>query len=257
MSSPYREYAPHPALAPYVQCYWSIVPSPYLLTNRILPDGCLDILVSVSASACEIKIIGTMQSAQVHSVNHFQTYVGVRFKPGGAFPFLRLPLHELTDRELDIHDLWNIPCLPEQVYEADSPAARIARLEAILLRRIPQTLDPLLSNALHRIRTSRGMVSVKELVSTVALSERQLERRFRDQTGLTPKAFARLTRFRTAAMTLQQSPLQPLDDLAQNGGYYDQAHFIHDFKAFAGLTPTEFLAERQDVGFLQYLLRLP
>src|SRR5262249_16958929 len=132
-----------------------------------------------------------------------------------AFPFLRLPLHELTDGELDLRHLWNDPCLLEQVYEAGSIPARLAHLEAILLRRCPSAPDALLANALHVIRASRGGVSISELVSQVALSERQLERRFRDQTGLSPKLFTRLTRFRSAVLMLQRQPFSPLDDLAQ------------------------------------------
>lgn len=255
--SPYHEYAPHPALAPYVQCYWSIAASPFPLLNRVLPDGCLDILVSLTPAACDLKIIGAMENAEVHPVSSVQTYIGVRFKPGGAFPFLRLPLHELTGIDLDLHHLWDIQCLPEQLYESSSPRARITQLEALLLSRCPTSIDSLLANALHEIRTSTGAVSVKALAERFALSERQLERRFRDQTGLTPKAFTRLTRFRAAAINLQQNPLLPLDNLALNSGYYDQAHFIHDFKAFSGITPTGFTAEQQDVGFLQYPLRLP
>ncbi len=252
---------PHAALAPYVQCYWSIAPSARPFTNRVLPDGCLDILIAVDAAGCAAKVVGTMQRAEVHAMSGLETFIGVRFKPGGAFPFLRLPLDEVTNGELALANLWGKQdaYLAQQVYEAGSISERITRLEATLLRRyaLLPPVDTLISNALHLLRTHKGGVSVQEMVARLALSERQLERRFRQQTGLSPKLFARVTRFRAAVMALQRAPLLPLDDQAQEMGFYDQAHFIHDFKAFSGVTPTNYMAEWSNGGFLQYPARLP
>src|SRR6185295_11969728 len=97
----------------------------------------------------------------------------------------------------------------------------------------------------------QGDISVTALRTDLSLSERQLERTFRQQTGLTPRQFARLTRFRQVVQLLHQ-PALTLTDVAYQAGYYDQAHFIHDFKAFAGLTPRDYRREQQDVGFLQF-----
>ncbi|MBI1281916.1 MAG: hypothetical protein GC179_27575 [Anaerolineaceae bacterium] len=76
---PYREYHPHPALAPYVACYWSIT-SPKPLINRVLPDGCTDIVVSDT-----LQVVGTMRRAILVPVESQSVTVGIRFKPlGGA-----------------------------------------------------------------------------------------------------------------------------------------------------------------------------
>ncbi|MFN8375083.1 MAG: helix-turn-helix domain-containing protein [Anaerolineae bacterium] len=257
----YQEYVPHPALAAYVQCYWSIAQSAQPLTNHVLPDGCIDVMFSVTAGACFADVVGTMLSAASVPLEPATTFLGVRFKPGGALPFLRVSAQTLTDGVLRLDDVWPSVTrdLSEQIHDAPTLAAKVARLEAELLRRVLAipAVDVLTLNTIHYIRAARGRVSVRELSTHAALSERQLERRFREHTGLSPKLFARLIRFRSAAMLLQQQPQLAVQDLVFASGFYDQAHFIHDFKAFAGVTPSEYQAQQRDVGFLQYRLRLP
>jgi len=257
----YQEYAPHPALTEYVQCYWSIAQSAQPPMNHVLPDGCIDVMFTVTAADCFAEVVGTMSSAVSVPIEPATTFLGVRFKPGGALPFLRVSAQTLTDGLLRLDDVWQgiSRHLTEQIYDAPTLAAKVARLEAELLRRVLSipAVDVLTLDTLHYIRTARGSVTVRELSTHAALSERQLERRFREHTGLSPKLFARLIRFRSAAILLQQQPALPLQDLVFASGFYDQAHFIHDFKAFTGVTPTEYQAQQRDVGFLQYRLRLP
>lgn len=257
----YREYSPHPALAPYVQCYWSIVSSSHALINHVLPDGCVDVIFTMTADECVAEVVGTMQAAIHVPVDVLTTAIGVRFKPAGALPFLRLPMHELTDSTLHLNELWGTAGdhLAEYIHTAPTIAAKITQLENALLQQVicVPDLDVLTLDALHTIRHAKGHISVRSLTTHLALSERQLERRFSQQTGLSPKMFARMIRFRTAAMLLQQQPTRPLQDLVHEIGFYDQAHFIHDFKAFSGLTPTEYLAQQHNVGFLQYVVHLP
>jgi transcriptional regulator GlxA family with amidase domain len=125
-------------------------------------------------------------------------------------------------------------------------------LEAFLLRRLDQSpsLDQTVQSAIAAVRRAQGDISVTALRTDLSLSERQLERTFRQQTGLTPRQFTRLIRFRQVVHLLHQ-PTLSLTDVAYQAGYYDQAHFIHDFRAFAGLTPRDYRREQQDVGFLQ------
>lgn len=260
MSPLYQEYAPHPALADYVQCYWSVAASSTPIINHVLPDGCVDVMFAITDSNCVGEVVGTMSSSIHVEVDTSTTSIGVRFKPGGALPFLRLPMHELTDGFLRLNDLWGVigDHLTARIYEAPTIPAKITQLENALLQQVwcAPSMDTLTLNALHSIRRMNGRITVRELTSQVALSERQLERRFSQHTGLSPKMFARMIRFRTAAMMLQQQPQLPLQDLVFASGFYDQAHFIHDFKAFAGLTPTEYQAQQSDVGFLQYTVHL-
>lgn len=246
---PYREYRPHPALAPYVACYWSIT-SPTPLINRVLPDGCTDIVVSDT-----LQVVGTMRQAILVPVDSQSITVGIRFKPGGGAAFFRLPLHELTDDTLDLDLLWGHCAheLAEQVHQASTASAKIAHLESFLLCRLDllPSFNSTLQSAVAAVRQVHGDITITDLRTRLALSERQLERDFLQYTGLTPRQFVRLTRFRHVVSLLHQ-PALPLTDVAYRAGYYDQAHFIHDFKAFASITPREYRREQGDVGFLQF-----
>ena len=249
MISPYREFQPHPALAPYVACYWGIT-SPLPLVNRVLPDGCTDIVVSDT-----LEVIGTMRQAVCVPVDAGSITIGVRFKPGGGAAFFRLPLHELTDSSLELRALWGRSAgeLADQQAGAITLHDKIARLEACLLSRLDRlpALDTTLQTALTAVQDTRGAISITDLRTSLALSERQLERIFHHHTGLSPRQFVRLTRFRHGLALLRQ-PARSLTNVAHHAGYYDQAHFIHDFKALAGITPRDYRREQQDVGFLQF-----
>ncbi|MCA0457867.1 MAG: helix-turn-helix domain-containing protein [Chloroflexi bacterium] len=246
---PYREFPPHPALAPYVACYWSIT-SPLPLINRILPDGCTDIVVTP-----ELKFVGAMRSAFVSQIIPDSLTVGIRFKPGGSSAFFRLPLNELTDNEVTLDNLWGrfAHDLTDQLAAARTAREKIAHLEAALLCRLDQlpTLNPTLQQAVSTVRQANGDITITDLRTRLALSERQLERGFHQWVGLSPRQFARVTRFRQVVDLLHQ-PALSLTQIAYRAGYYDQAHFIHDFKSLAGLTPRDYRREQQDVGFLQF-----
>ncbi|MEZ4669801.1 MAG: helix-turn-helix domain-containing protein [Anaerolineae bacterium] len=254
--APYVEIPPHPALTPYVQCFWRIAFANGVLVNRILPDGCTDIVFQFDRSTGSAEIIGTMQQAAVLPLECSSTFIGVRFKPGGAAPFLRLPLHELTNSTLELELLWGHQGrgLLEKLTNLPSLESKLNVLQAALLDRLrllPEHDLPLL-DALDNIYEWRGQINVAALVSSTGWSERHLERRFHQHVGLSPKAFIRVIRFRSAARLLQTVSPKPLAAVAYASGYTDQAHFIHDFKRFAGVTPGSFVAEQQRVGFLQY-----
>ena len=143
--------------------------------------------------------------------------------------------------------------LTARLAEATSAHQKIALVEAFLLRRLDAlpALDSTVQTAIAAVHKARGDISVTALRTDLSLSERQLERTFRQHTGLTPRQFVRLVRFRQVVHLLHQ-PALLLTDVAYRAGYYDQAHFVHDFKALAGLTPGDYRREQQDVGFLQF-----
>lgn len=143
--------------------------------------------------------------------------------------------------------------MAEQIVTASTASAKIAQLEAFLLHRLDRLapFNPTLQTAVDAVRQAHGDITVTALRTHLSLSERQLERSFLHYTGLTPRQFVRLTRFRQVVQLLHQPEIS-LTDVAYRAGYYDQAHFIHDFKALADLTPREYRREQGDVGFLQF-----
>ncbi|RYZ36515.1 MAG: AraC family transcriptional regulator, partial [Myxococcaceae bacterium] len=130
----YVEVLPCAALAPYVRCYWGMETSgPLGAPHRVMPDGCLDILVDLSGGV-RPSVVGAMRTAAVVPLVSPTSIVAVRFRPGGAQPFLRLPLQELTDAQVALGDLWPRVAREgwERLGEVRGMAARFALLERLL-----------------------------------------------------------------------------------------------------------------------------
>jgi methylphosphotriester-DNA--protein-cysteine methyltransferase len=131
----------------------------------------------------------------------------------------------------------------EQICEATTDLEKINVVEQFLISRMRTTVtDTLVLAALTLIHKSKGNIRIKDLMKQLHISQSPLEKRFRSQVGATPKKFASIVRFKH---TLHQySPQNSLTDLGYEGGFYDQAHFIKEFKNFTGETPESFFAQK-------------
>jgi AraC-like DNA-binding protein len=175
--------------------------------------------------------------------------VGVHLKPWGLAPFLPMPAAELCDRPVTIEHAWGRPAATElrnRLATADAPDRMLTVLEEELARRQRETdgLD-LVRRASGVIAASGGTVAIGDLGLAAGVSSTYLAKRFREIIGVTPKRLARSYRF--AATVLSIDPAEPVNwgDLAAGAGYFDQAHFAHEFRKFTGLTPTRYIEVRQ------------
>jgi AraC-like DNA-binding protein len=264
----YQEVRPSPPLAPFVQCYWCIsAASASSILNRVCPDGCADIVIDLSPSLSlsapgdlgRSYAVGTMRrAAQVPLAGRIHLF-GVRFRPSAAGLFFGVPMHELTDRTVPLADLWNGAAdLVVRLERAATLPERVSRVEQFLrdrLRRIAEPA-PVVGHAVRFIARTGGAQRTRELERAVGVGGRQLERRFREAVGISPKAFARVIRFRRALAALRSTPVA-WSRLATEAGYYDQAHLIREVRALAGVTPTALVAELRQVGFVQYETNVP
>jgi AraC-like DNA-binding protein len=176
----------------------------------------------------------TEHAGESHGVQAYLT-------PLGAERLFRMPMGELANGGADLADLLEgSDELAERLYEAPSWPARLALLEGFIARRVADA--PPAPRAIEwswqRLLATDGSVPVASLAEEVGWSRRHLAARFREHVGLPPKALARILRFERAAEHLRHGA--ELADAALDSGYYDQAHFNRDFKAFAGVTPTEY-----------------
>src|SRR6185312_6305295 len=132
----------------------------------------------------------------------------------------------------------------ERLLAIDGPEARLRLLERLLLARLDhaRTSHAAVGHALLAFRTGRRRIG--DVVDETGLSPRRFIRLFSDEVGLTPKAFCRIRRFQKAVERLHGATAVDWADTAVVCGYYDQAHMIHEFQAFAGLNPTAYLARR-------------
>jgi AraC-like DNA-binding protein len=241
--SAYREFLPSPELRDHVECYWTREDDDANASHRVLPDGCVDILIERTAARQTASVVGTMTRAIVVPAVHPRRFTAIRFRPGGAFGFLHVPMRELSDENVDLTTIWNDTSeLVETVEAARSSEERARALDRELLNRIgtAQPMDSLVAAALARIRQSCGQLRVDALSAELGVSRQHLTRKFDEQIGISTKMFSRVWRLQSAVERIRH--VQDIDwsDLALDSGYYDQAHMIGEFRELVGETPARF-----------------
>jgi methylphosphotriester-DNA--protein-cysteine methyltransferase len=136
--------------------------------------------------------------------------------------------------------------LRDRLLEAKTPEAKFHSLEQTLLAQVARPLDrhPAVSLALKEFQSGPQPRPVSAVVEDIGLSQRRFIQLFSEEVGLTPKLFCRIQRFQEVLCLLEKGAPLHWTELALACGYFDQAHFIHDFQAFSGLNPTAYLAQR-------------
>lgn len=175
--------------------------------------------------------------------------VGVHVQAWGLAPFVPMPASALCDRPVTLEQVWGRPAVTElrqRLVAADGPEGMMAILEEELRRQMRDVpgLD-LVRDAASAIVETSGTVAIGDLTAASGVSSTHLTQRFKQIIGVTPKRFARTRRFAATLFAIDFAA--PIDwaDVAARAGYFDQAHFGHDFRAFTGLTPTRYVEVRQ------------
>jgi AraC-like DNA-binding protein len=213
----------------------------------VLPDGCIDILldllpVSGGPSAGGALVVGTMTRAISVATDGPTRITGVRFRPGGASPFVPAPAHELTDQSVPLDTLWGREAarFHERLILAKGDSERVGILDRALagmLERANDRLDGTVLAASRSVAASGGRATVDTIARSSGIGRRQLERRYRASVGIGPKLSCSIARFRKVVALLHREPSAPLGQVAFRAGYADQSHLNRDFKRFAGLSP--------------------
>lgn len=254
-SCPHVPYAEHPAslpLRPLVACTWAMAGS--TTPHRVLPDGCIDILVVPGHGA---TVVGTMRHAIVAPPTK-SAVLGIRFRAGEAARLLRAAPRELTDGEAPLEDLWGDDgrALEDALLALLEGATREGLSAAQVLERAHATVEASLRRRLAshgeavdvRVRAAAELLasglSVSEIATRIALSERQLTRRFTERVGIGPKLYARVMRLQRATALLHEGVVP--SEAAGRAGYADQAHFTRDATDLGGITPAAMAREVSD-----------
>jgi AraC-like DNA-binding protein len=175
--------------------------------------------------------------------------IQVNFTPVGAYQFLGLPMHELTNRVVELEDVMGAeaPRLVASLIGAATAQARFDMLDAMIARRLAQSVPASegVAWAWRQLETTHGRTAISRLTSDLGWSRKQTVARFREQVGLPPKTLARILRFQHAVRLTERSDEGRWAQVALQAGYYDQAHLIRDFRAFAQSTPGAYVARRR------------
>ncbi|WP_205513420.1 helix-turn-helix domain-containing protein [Longitalea arenae] len=245
-------YLPSPLLQPYIK-HFLFIEYEQGMVNRILPDTSIVIAfrlrgqVSYSDNGIvhdfPVSVIsGIRESSRLVDYAQNSANLLVIFKEGGAAAFFKEPLHELGSISTSLDNLIHrskVNALEEQLAAADNNQQRISMVEQFLLSELKKTsFDLLVNEAIHQIKEAKGNIKIKEILSALPISRDPFEKRFRKITGTSPKHFAAIIRLKN--LIENYSSRVNLTDAAYSAGYYDQAHFIKDFRAFTGQTPHDF-----------------
>jgi len=240
----YLEGAP-----PYPRLTLPPAPAAFLIVNLGAPFRIRAGTDIAAADYADGVVITTPTRAMEFSYPPRTRSVGVHFKPWGAAPFLPMPAGELCDRPVTLEDVWGRPtvaALRDRLATAAGPHEMLTLLEDQLMRLVCETAGlGLVRHTSSVIAAATGAVAIGDLSVAAGVSSTHLAQRFKEVVGVTPKRLARTYRF--TATVLAIDPAGPVDwlELAGRAGYYDQAHFGHDFRTFTGLTPTRYLDLRR------------
>lgn len=244
----FRGYPPSVRLSPFIRNFWTMHSDGSLAaprTHRVLPDGCIDVIFMRRSPAENYTgcVAGTMTRPILTELAGRVDYLGVRFVPGGFKHLFDVSPGELTDRVVPLDDLSAASSLAEQVAGRDEIRARLDEIENELSRRLrSEQPDPVLARILRTISACQGNVTLAQLARVANCGPRHLRRTFSQAVGVGPKTFCRITRFRAALRALRR-PRPDLLAVALEAGYYDQAHFIHDFNDLYGSSPSAALED--------------
>jgi len=240
----YTEYAPSPTLADCIYGYWWLrgaAESDRLYRHQVIADACLDVFFE-RCNPNRAFIIGVSERYIEFELEADFDFFGIRLLPTALPRLFGVPAGELRNQVVDLADV--CPGFAKSLTENIQPEMEgeecPGKLDGILndIRRRPLTeTDPRLLNALTTMVDQQGNLSLSQDLNDVGISQRQLRRLFLHDVGVSPKTFCRVLRFQAAYQELQRSTVASINGSYFDLGYFDQAHFIKEFRQYAGKPP--------------------
>ena len=264
----YLQAQPGPQTSHFIKCYWYLEDdSTEQNIQRVVPDGRPELIFNLGqpfenfVNRKWVRQPGAFFAGQITGPFLIRPsgparVFGIRFHPHGASQLLKMPAHELTDSVATLDDLSHrLASQLEGLRELNSVSQQFRALDRIMqkIAEKSDTYDPLIAHAVGEFERTSGLMNITDAAREAGLSSRQLERRFRDAVGISPKVFCRMQRFQRI-FHVMESPDADWVSVAVHCGYYDQAHLIRDFREFSGKTPTALLGPEVDLArhFLQF-----
>jgi AraC-like DNA-binding protein len=245
-------FKPADILKPYIRTFM-IIESEHGTENKLLPDTSVVIAFRFRGKITNVDrgaestlpfsvISGLRTSSRTIRYSKASAALLVIFNEGGASAFFTLPLHELSCISVPLNEILtdgNLNEIGDKLSEAQSHSKRISIVEQLLIDRLGKTRpDLLILRAVREIRAAKGNIKVTDLLADFPVSRDVFEKRFRSIVGTSPKQFSSVVRFKD--LIQHYKPEMSLTEAAYLAGYYDQSHFIKDFRAFTGQSPKDF-----------------
>ena len=263
----YLEHTPAPPLNRFVRSLWyARAPQPGHRRERVLPTGRTQVILNLArdytldaredgllVKAAPSLVVGARSVYEVVDTSDMADLIGLVFEPGALPVFAGDAADLFSNRTVDLEDIWGGAArgLRDRLREIPSPAVKLEVLEADLLGRLhirltqkPVRLHVAVGFALDYFERAPGVATVAEVARSTGWSERRFSQVFREQVGLAPKVWCRIQRFQRAVQRLHAGAEVRWTELALDCGFYDQAHFANEFRAFSGIDPTTYSSLR-------------
>lgn len=266
----YQTFEPNKELTTLIKCYWTLESEKEETPEKqtIVPDGCMEMIFhygdlykqytengnSIIQPKC--FVIGQLTRPLEIEPTGKTGVFSVRFHPNGFLPFATIPIKEMENTAVSLEKLFGQGGqeIEQQILTASSTAEKIKLIEFFLLNRLTdnEIIDRIVKSTVETILTANGQLTVEELSKQTNINRRQLERKFSSAIGLSPKQLSKTIRLQATLKMLLNKKFTSLTALAYENEYYDQAHFIKDFKDLTGFTPKEFYGNNLKMSSLFY-----
>ena len=254
----YQSIEPNNELRSFVKCYWNLE-SPKEKTpekQTIVPDGCMEMIfhygdlykqyTEIGQSVLQPRcfVIGQLTKPLEIEPTGATGIFSVRFHPNGFLSFTTIPIKQMENTAIALQTLFGMDGhdLEVKVLRATTIEDRIKQVETFLFNRLTnrENIHRIVKSTVETILTANGQLSIDKLSKQTNINRRKLERHFTLAIGLSPKQLSKTVRLQATLKMLLNKQFSSLTALANEGEYYDQAHFIKDFKELTGFTPKEF-----------------
>lgn len=263
-----KTFKPDQKLSDFVKRYWTLdfpkENTPEI--NTIIPDGTMKLIFHYGDlywhhPPNEKKylqprcfLIGQLTRPYVVEPDGDTGSFVAQFHPNGFLPFATVPLKEMINRPIPLDFLFGESGkkLEHQILNAQNTEERITIIEAFLLNRLKNssTIDNIVESVVETILTANGQVSIAQMSESNSITRRQLARKFSSSIGLSPKQLSKIIRLQATLQKLLADKNSKLTEIAYHNEYYDQSHFIKEFKAFTGFSPKEFYGEQLQMSVI-------
>lgn len=252
----YVERQPPPALGPHVECLWAVwddEPSATRSPERIVPDGCPELIVHTGDAFARQDqagrwktqprafLAGTLTKPWTLRPGRRPRTVGIRFRPGAAARFLGVPMKDAADRETALGEIVGSRAndLADALGERRTIDGALDEAEGWMARRLRRVaaFERPARSAVALIMASGGRARVEDTARSLGWSRRRMERAFDHDLGISPKVFARIVRLSAVLARLDGAERDSAVDLALDSGYFDQSHLLRDFRELVGTAP--------------------
>ncbi len=235
--------------------------SPDHSIDRFLPDGNVNVVIDLTERPKFIYDNDTLKEIQacrrvwfsgmrnsfitIPSGKDSEMFI-INFHKGMAYPFVEMPMDQMTDVVVDGQLVMTdeILTIRDKLLESHSPSEMFSKaqwhLNAVYRNRLAR--NPCVEFAIQSILDQPNHLSMSALASKVGYSQKHFIKLFKEQVGVTPKSFLRIIRFQSSVSQIEKTGAMNWSAVAHDCGYYDQAHFISDFKQFSGFTPLQYMA---------------